>query len=67
MAGVVIRQTMRRCVSRAQRSTTVVRCRPGIVMDSEFDAIPDQRCTVSRCTASGTWCGRLAPDNVVVS
>src|ERR1700680_88202 len=31
----------------------VVRCRPGIVTDSEPGAVPDQRCTVSRCTASG--------------
>jgi len=28
----------------------VVRCRPGIVTNSEFSAIPDQRCTASlRC------------------
>src|SRR6202047_4733485 len=54
-------------VSRAQRSTIsaftrvfdalwrsgVVRCRPGIVTNSESTTIPDQRCTASRCTASG--------------
>src|SRR3984885_7233383 len=43
-------------VSRAQRSTKrskVVRCRPGIVTDSEPGTIPNQRCTASRCTASG--------------
>ncbi len=47
-------------VSRAQRSkgaftrvfdalwrSEVVRCRPGIVTSSEFDTIPDQRCTAS--------------------
>jgi len=48
-------------VSRARRSTQrseVVRRRPGIVTDTErwiteSSTIPDQRCTVSRCTASG--------------
>jgi len=43
-------------VSRARRSTKrseVVRRRPGIVTDAESRAIPDQRCTASRCTASG--------------
>ena len=42
-------------VSRAQRSTErngVVRCRPGIVRNSECGTIPDQRCSVSRCAAS---------------
>jgi hypothetical protein len=40
-------------VSRAQRSTKrseVMRCRPGIVTNSESAAIPDQRCTATlRC------------------
>src|SRR5580700_252565 len=54
-------------VSRAQRSTKsaftrvfdalwrsgVVRCRPGIVTNSESRAVPDQRCITSCCTASG--------------
>ena len=31
----------------------VVRCRPGIVTDAEPGAVLDQRCTVSRCVASG--------------
>src|ERR1700688_1831127 len=31
----------------------VMRCRPGIVTNSEPGAIPDQRCTAARCTASG--------------
>src|ERR1700691_2341326 len=31
----------------------VVRRRPGTVAIAEFETIPDQRCTVSRCTASG--------------
>ena len=30
----------------------VVRCRPGISTDAEL-TVPDQRCTASRCTASG--------------
>jgi hypothetical protein len=33
-----------RGVSRAQRSTKVMRCRTGIVSVSEFLTIPDQRC-----------------------
>ena len=58
-------------VSRAQRSTRrqvyaacagllrVVRCRPGTVAGAVLVAVPDQRCTASRksatrCTASGT-------------
>jgi hypothetical protein len=44
------------CVSRAQRSmkrSVMMRCRPGIVTNSESATIPDQRCTASRCTASG--------------
>jgi hypothetical protein len=32
----------------------VVRCRPGIVTNSESAAIPDQRCTTACCIASGT-------------
>ena len=31
----------------------VVRCRTGIVTSAESATIPDQRCTASRCTASG--------------
>jgi hypothetical protein len=31
----------------------VVRCRPGIVSNAEPVTIPDQRSSVSRCTASG--------------
>jgi len=31
----------------------VVRCRPGIVLNSVFATVPDQRCTAVRCTASG--------------
>jgi hypothetical protein len=34
----------------------MLRCRPGIVTDAESGAIPDQRCTASRCTASGKRC-----------
>src|SRR5436309_9908951 len=32
----------------------VMRCRPGIVTNSEIGTVPDQRCTASRRTASGT-------------
>jgi hypothetical protein len=35
----------------AQRE--VVRYRPGNVTNSEVETIPEQRCTASRCTASG--------------
>src|SRR3984957_18446418 len=31
----------------------VMRCRPGIVTNSESATIPDQRCTTSCCIASG--------------
>ena len=43
-------------ISRARRSTkrsAVMRCRTGIVINSECGTIPDQRCIVSRCIASG--------------
>src|SRR5205085_1416680 len=30
-----------------------VRCRPGTVTTTELATVPDQRCTASRCTASG--------------
>ena len=43
----------REYVSRAQRSTLVVRCRPGTVANSAPGMAPDQRCTTSCCTASG--------------
>jgi pimeloyl-ACP methyl ester carboxylesterase len=43
-------------VSRAQRSmkrSGMMRCRPGIVTNAATGTIPDQRCTASRCIASG--------------
>ena len=51
--------------SAAHRATRagaqMMRCRPGIVTNSEPGTIPDQRCTVSRCTASGTRASRYLP------
>jgi hypothetical protein len=40
-------------LSRAQRSTLVMRCRPGTVAHSELDTAPDLRHTTSCCAASG--------------
>jgi hypothetical protein len=52
----LIRQPKKIGVSRALRGmkrSAMTRCRPGIAARREFVTIPDQRCTVSRCTASG--------------
>ncbi len=38
----------------AAQHRLVVRCRPGTVANSVSGTVPDQRCTASRCTASGT-------------
>jgi hypothetical protein len=41
-----------KCVHARFARAMVVRCRTAIIAGAEFGMIPDQRCTVSRCTAS---------------
>ena len=50
IAGVALIGASFSRVSRAQRSmkqSGMMRCRPGIVPNSAFGTIPDQRCTAS--------------------
>jgi len=52
MAGTSPAMTDLMCFPGAAQHA-VVRCRPGIVANAVSVTIPDQRCTASRCTASG--------------